>query len=119
MGLKTAFGGHDGFPRWIVGSNQVTQHLKLSPDDFTGGIERFVGRSLAGWVETRAAPPHQFQKRCPATGFLQGRHHHQQWPSFFLCQGAGHESTTDPTGPPQQQPCITFGALQQFASEGC
>ena len=59
MRLQRTLGGHDhSLPPLVLLVHQLTQHLQLTPGDLAGGIKRFVGRSLARWIELRRGPAH-------------------------------------------------------------
>ena len=91
MWLQTTLGGNDRQITALPFNLQLAEHLQLPPGDLTGGVEGFIGRPFAGGVELGAAPTHQFQQRRPATGLLQGRHHHQQRPVLMTRQCTGHQ----------------------------
>ena len=119
MGLQRAFGGHDGEVGAIGGSDQVTENLQLAPDDFAGGIERFVRGPFAGGVKAGAAPAHQFKQCCPTAGLLQGGDNHQQGAALSLRHGTGDQGPTSTVGTPHQQPLGAITTLQQFSGERC
>ena len=82
VGLQTSFGGHHRFVGAIGIAKQVAEHLQLSPDDFAGGIERFVGRTFTRWIQAHTVPTHQVEQGRPTSRLLQCRHDDQQGASI-------------------------------------
>ena len=79
VGLQGPLGGHDHpLPAVALLIHQFAEHLQLPPGDLAGGVEGFVGRALTGGIKLCGGPAHQLQQGCPAAGFFQGGHHHQQ-----------------------------------------
>ena len=119
MRLQAAFRGHDRPVGLARLSDQIAEHLKLSPHDFAGGIKGFVRGALAGRIEMGCAPPHQLQQCCPATRLLQRWHHHQQRPLVALSHGTRHQCSTATAGAAHQQTITTQASLQKFPGERC
>ena len=51
MGLQATLSGDNRHPLTAALILQLAQHLQLSPSDFRRGVEGFVWRPFAGWVE--------------------------------------------------------------------
>ena len=119
MRLKAAFRRHDRPVGLAWRCDQIAENLKLTPHDLTGGIEGFVRRALAGWIQMGCAPSHQLQQRGPAARLLQSWHHHQQRSFVALGHGAGHQRPATTTGTAHEQTIRTPAALQQFPGECC
>ena len=119
MRLQAAFRCHDRAAGLARISDQIADHLELSPDDFAGGIEGFIRGSLAGWIEMGCSPSHQLQQCGPATRLLQRWYNHQQRPLIALGHCTGDQGPTPTTGAAHQQTITTPASLEKFTGECC